>query len=79
MKVIEIIGSKIWRNKNTGAVASIFGAVPWTNPEDKRSWVIETRGFTWRLDNGTVGLGRVPAKTYEEARKVMNRINERSS
>ena len=75
MKVIEIIESKHWVNTKTGATASIYGAVPYTSETDKPNWEIKVRGYTWRLDNGTIGLCRQPAKTYEEALAVMNQIN----
>lgn len=37
--------------------------------------VIESRGYTWRRKDGTIGLGRQPTKTYEEARELMDLIN----
>lgn len=77
MRVIEVIESKRWRNVNTNATASIYGAVPYTSDADKPNWIIETVGWTWRNDNGTVGLGRAPAKTREEALEVMQRVNAR--
>lgn len=77
MKILEIIESKYWKNKITGQTASIYGAVPYTNEQEKDQWEKIVRGYTWRLDNGTVGLGRVPAKTYAEALEVMNRFNNR--
>lgn len=63
MKVIEVIESKRWKNTKTGQTASICGAVPYQG--DQGHWIIETVGWTWRLDNGTVGLGRMPAKTRQ--------------
>lgn len=77
MRIVEIIDSKRWRNSVTGATASIYGAVPWINASDSPQWVIETVGYTWRLDNGTIGLGRVPAKTMHKAIEVMERFNKR--
>lgn len=79
MKVLEVIPSKVWKNKNTGATASIYGAVPYHTTAEAEGWEIITRGFTWVNSNGTVGLGRVPAKTYEEAVEVMNKFNARGS
>lgn len=73
MKVIEVIESKRWRNTKTGQTASIYGAVPYQG--DQGPWIIETIGFTWRLDNGTVGLGRMPAKTRAEAEEIMRKVN----
>lgn len=67
MKPIEAIPSKRWRNKKTGAIASLYGAVPWTTPAEKADWEVETVGWTVRNDNGTIGIGREPWKTKEEA------------
>lgn len=75
MRVEKIIESKHWKNKMTGETASIYGAVPYWNDAKKNQWSIETRGYTWKLDNGTIGLGRKPVKTYAEAKEVMNKIN----
>ncbi len=72
MKIVEIIPSKRFRHTERGTTASIYGAHP--GATDPR-WVVETVGWTWRLDNGSIGLGRVPAKTREEAEEVMNRFN----
>ena len=77
MKVTEIIESRKWFNIKTEQTASIFGAVPYYSEADKPNWIIKATGYTWKLDNGTVGLGRVPAKTYEEAKEVMDRVNSR--
>jgi hypothetical protein len=77
MKILKIIESKHWVNKINGATASIYGSVPYTNDLDKENWHIITKGFTWLLDNGTVGLGRQAAKTLTEAQDVMKQFNER--
>lgn len=75
MKVIEVIESWQWINIKTGQTASIYGAVPYTSEVDALNWRKELRGFTWRLDNGTVGLGRIPAKTRAEAEEIMRKVN----
>jgi len=75
MRIIEVIESKHWVNRKTGQTASLYGAKPWTGNGDKSDWVLESRGWTWRLDNGTVGLGRQPVKTYQEALDIMVTIN----
>lgn len=77
MRVLEIIESKCWRNKSTGQTVSIYGATPWTLESQKGNWELHTRGYTWRMSNGTIGLCRQPAKTYEEAVEVMERINNK--
>jgi hypothetical protein len=76
MKILDIIESKHWLNTETGQTASIYGAVPWIG--EQGPWQIVVRGYTWRLDNGTVGLGRQPAKTKTEALEVMKQFNQRS-
>lgn len=73
MKIKEIILAKRWKNFKTGRTASIYGAVPYTS--DKADWHIETTGYTWLCSDGTVGLGRIPAKTLQEAQQVMDKCN----
>lgn len=77
MKIIEIIESKVWNHKISGLNVSPYGATPWVTESDRDNWELVTRGYTWRLANGTVGLGRVPAKTREEAEDVMAKYNAR--
>lgn len=79
MKVIEVIPARHWLHKASGLRASIYGAVPWTGAagNTEEDWEMVTSGFTWLNDNGTVGLGRVPAATREEADAVMERMNAR--
>ena len=74
-RIIEVIESKQWRNTKTGQTASIYGALPYCSETEKENWIIEKRGYTWKRSDGTVGLGRKPAKTYEEAVGVMEKIN----
>jgi hypothetical protein len=63
----EIIESKRWKH-SSGLTASIYGAVPWTSEADKNNWTIETIGFTLRnIKTGTVGIGRKPFETYQDA------------
>lgn len=76
-RILEVIESKRWKNVKNGCTASIYGACPYTNDAEKQDWIIEVVGYTWRLDNGTVGLGRIPAKTREEALAVMDKFNGR--
>ncbi len=75
MRVIEVIESKHWVNKVNGRTASIYGSVPYTNEAEKHNWHVVSRGFTWRLDNGTIGLGRMPVSTREEAEEIMVKVN----
>jgi hypothetical protein len=74
--MIEVIEAKRWRNTETQATASLYGAVPYYG--DRGAWIVESYGFTWRdTRSGTVGLGRVAAKTREEAQAVADKINEK--
>jgi hypothetical protein len=75
MKIVEVIESRVWINKLTNMRVSPYGACPWTRESDKPNWELITEGWTWRNDNGTVGLGRMPAKTREEAEQVMQACN----
>ena len=64
----QVIESKIWKHKLTGATVSIYGASPWTSPTDKVNWSIEVRGWTvLNPYTNEVGIGRVPWGTKEAA------------
>ncbi len=76
MKIIKVIPSRHWRNTKTQATASIYGAAPYNSDADKANWVIEVSGYTWLNDNGTIGLGRMPAATLEEAVEIMDKYNQ---
>ncbi len=78
MKVLEVIPARFWKHRS-GRCASIYGALPWTGaPGNAREdWTMEERGWTWSNSNGTIGLGRVPAATREEAEEVMRKHNSR--
>lgn len=78
MKILRVIESKHWRH-TSGRTASIYGSLPWTGrPGDRQEdWTMVTAGYTWENSNGTIGLGRVPAKTFEEAEQVMIAFNAR--
>ena len=75
MKVIEVIPARQWRNTQTGRTASVNGSTPWANANNEKNWVRETVGWTWKRSNGTIGLGRRPAATKEEAEAVMQKVN----
>lgn len=76
MYVVEVIPAKRWRNVKTGQTASLYGAVPY-HSTDKTDWALEVTGYTWRKSDGTIGLGRTPAETKDEAIEIMRTINER--
>jgi hypothetical protein len=73
----EVIESKVWK-RDDGATASIYGAVPWTASSEEKRWKMVTRGYTVR-DNvsGTVGVGRQPWKTREEAQAWIDKQEAR--
>lgn len=75
MRVLKVIESKKWINNKTGRTASIYGSVPYTNELDKQDWSIQVVGWTWQCADGTIGLGRVPVKSYDEAIEIMNKVN----
>jgi len=76
MKIANVTPARVWKHKS-GRTASIYGACPWYNEAQKAEWTLVQVGWTWELSNGTVGLGRVPAKTLEEAEAVMATFNAR--
>jgi hypothetical protein len=79
MRVLKVIPSRKLRNKVDGRIASPYGAHPATGaPGNNYSdWEMITVGWTWLNSNGTIGLGRAPAETREEAEAIMTRINSR--
>jgi hypothetical protein len=77
MRILEVIPARHWVNLRNGRTASVYGAVPYTSKAEEADWEVQDNGWTWRNDNGTVGLGRVPAKTREEALEVMRKNNAR--
>lgn len=77
----EVIEARRWKNRKTGATASIYGAVPWGGGNGaKEDWEIQTTGFTVRnLRTGTVGIGRVPWASRSEAEAWVEKENARLS
>jgi hypothetical protein len=71
----EIIESKHWKHVS-GRTASILGAVPYVNAADAENWQIVIAGWTVR-DNrsGSVGTGRKPFQTREEAQAFADKFN----
>jgi hypothetical protein len=65
----EVIESKHWTHKDTGATASLYGAVPWSGaPGDrKENWRLDTVGWTIGWYDGTVGTGGKPFHSKQEA------------
>jgi hypothetical protein len=78
MRVVAVVPSRRWLH-TSGRTASLFGAVPWTGAagDQEQDWSLEQVGFTWEMSNGTIGMGRIPAKTRQEAERVMAQVNGR--
>ncbi|BDT74125.1 hypothetical protein os4_36780 (plasmid) [Comamonadaceae bacterium OS-4] len=71
-KTFEVIESKRWVSKD-GRTASIYGALPYTSEAESSQWEIRVVGFTVRnINTGTVGIGRQPWETYEQADDWLN-------
>lgn len=62
----EVIPSRRWVH-TSGRQASPYGAVPWTSEADRENWTMETVGWTIQHPDGTIGIGRQPFTTKEEA------------
>ncbi len=78
----EVIPSRRYRNLKNDRKASIYGACPWTGARDdtKADWVLETVGWTVRDNNtNTVGFGRVPWATQEEAQAFADSVAKADS
>lgn len=77
MSRFDVIESKVWK-RDDGRTASIYGAVPWTSPNEEKRWKIVTRGYTVRdNDRGTVGIGRQPWTTRAEAQAWVDKEQAR--
>lgn len=77
MYPVEVIESRVWKNSKTGQRASIYGAVPWVFGPKPPEWNVVAQGYTLAMSNGTVGYGRPPLPSREEAQKVMDNWLER--
>jgi hypothetical protein len=71
---VTVIPHKHWRHVS-GRTASIYGASPWTSQADKPNWTLVERGYTTLNPDGTVGCGRPPCATIEEAQALADRQN----
>jgi len=64
----EVVEARQWRNLRTGQTASIHGALPYFNAEQKQGWEMVTIGWTvYDVRLNTYGIGRAPWKTRAEA------------
>lgn len=68
---IEIVKRKVWVNKLTHRVASLYGSVPWQTFNEKMDWEVVERGWTVKLTSPsgyvTYGCGQPPFETLEDA------------
>lgn len=63
----QVVPARQWRHAN-GEVASLYGAVPWTNEVEKANWNVVECGWTvFNPRNGTYGIGRVPWQDRADA------------
>lgn len=74
--MISVIPNTFYRH-TSGRTASLWGSCPWHSERERSEWQTVTDGFTWQNDNGTIGLGRVPAKSREEADRIAREWNNR--
>ena len=73
--IVIIIPQKLLKNPETGDTCSPYGSkLPGYEP-------FETGKFTWQMVSSSgslrVGLGRLPADSYEDALKVANNLVEK--
>lgn len=67
----------IWRNADTGATASIYGACPYWG-SDSGAWEVIQQGYTIADSaTGTVGCGRPPFPTRDDAQSMADKFNAR--
>jgi len=65
--MFDIVESKRWVCDD-GRTASIYGAFPWRSDRERSTWRIQIVGYTVQhKKTGTVGIGRQPWKTLQEA------------
>lgn len=70
-----VVTSRAWRHMLTGQTVSLYGSCPWLNDNDRPNWSIVDRGFTIQNPDGTIGCGRPPCATIEEAQELADRLN----
>lgn len=73
----EVIPYRVWL-RDDGKQASLYGAVPYLSDAEKARWQVVERGWTVRDNHfNTVGMGRTPFATREEAQAFITKITER--
>jgi len=67
----KVIESLVWK-RDDGLKASIYGACPWQSQAEKARWTLVPQGFTIQWSDGTVGCGRKPFTTAEDAQRFLD-------
>jgi hypothetical protein len=62
----KVIEAFVWLH-TSGRRASVYGACPWHSDAEKMDWAMACDGFTILHPDGTIGIGRPPFATREEA------------
>lgn len=71
----EVVVSKVWK-RDDGRTASIYGAVPWQSDDEATRWKLVETGFTVKnTQTGTIGVGKQPFQTREEAQFLADKLN----
>ena len=65
--MFNIVESKRWVC-NDGRTASIYSSCPWMSDAERDQWKVQIVGYTVQhKKTGTVGIGRKPWETLEDA------------
>lgn len=76
MNTYTVIESKLWEH-TSGRRVSAYGALPWYGEEEKKQWSLTTVGWTVRNNQtGTIGIGRIPWETQEQAQLWINGLSK---
>ena len=79
MKITRIVVAYRWCHKKTGETLPIHEHLCFSvTPEDRKNWKVEAYGFTWEMDNGSIGFGKPPVRTFAEAIRIMDDYNSRT-
>lgn len=73
--MLTVIPHRHYRHES-GRTASLYGASPWVNQSERVQWSTVESGYTWSdSSSGTIGLGRAPVATREDAEAIAAPIN----
>ena len=84
MARFEVIERKEWQHNRSGEKASIYGACPWFNDNDKAFWTIVSNGFTL-LDTamnqvwGPTNFREINHMNHGEVQALADRLNNGES